>query len=84
MKGVSMWKQGKKPAQQATTVAAEPVAPPPAPAKPTIWRVKKAKSVAMYGRFTTIAEGQLVSVKSHGEDGILRMIEQGVELEEVG
>jgi hypothetical protein len=71
-----MW--AKKPARTAPT---PPI--PSKPAAPTVWRVKKAKSVFLYGSCTTIAAGQIVSASSHGEDAILRMIDQGVELEEV-
>lgn len=65
-------------------------APPPVPepkvaATPskTKWRVKKAKDVSINGCLTAVAAGQIISYDLYGEEGILRLIDQGVDMEEI-
>lgn len=60
-----------------------PTAPPPAPSSSpaTAWRVLKSKSVSINGCLTTLVAGQLIAISTHGEDCILRIMQQGVQLE---
>jgi hypothetical protein len=47
------------------------------------WRVKKSKRVSIRGCLTSVSEGQIISTVTHGEEVVLRLIDQGVEMEEV-
>jgi hypothetical protein len=53
------------------------------PMSTTKWRVKKSKRVSIRGCLTSISEGQIISTITHGEEMILRLIDQGVEMEEI-
>lgn len=54
-----------------------------APAKQSRWTIKSAKNVSINGCLTRVMPGQVISTSSHGNDVILRLIDQGVEMEEI-
>ena len=49
----------------------------------TKWLVLKSTKVSLYGQITTLPAGSTISVGSYGEDGIRRIMAQGVHLEPV-
>lgn len=48
---------------------------------PTAWVVLEKAKVSLYGQITTLPAGSTISVGSYGEDGIRRIMQQGVKLE---
>ena len=58
--------------------AVEEAAPAPVP---TAWVVLEKAKVSLYGQITTLPAGSTISVGSYGEDGIRRIMQQGVKLE---
>ncbi len=66
------------PAPGATTVTAAPVQ-----AKPRTYRVKVSKVMSLSGHMTQLSKGDIVSESSYGPIGMARILESGVELEEL-
>lgn len=53
-------------------------------APPVKWLVMQEARVSLFGQITTLPEGSFVSVTSYGEEGIRRIMRQGVLLMPVG
>jgi hypothetical protein len=45
---------------------------------PTKWMVLEEATVSLFGQITTLPAGSYVSVRSYGEEGIRRIMRQGV------
>ncbi len=59
------------------------VAAAPVVAKAKRYIVKRDKVISWYGSMTTMAKGSVVDAHSYGEHGMQRILDQGVELEEI-
>lgn len=51
--------------------------------QPTKWIVLEDRVVSLFGQMTNLPAGTIVTVRSYGHAGVMRIIEQGVMLEPV-
>jgi hypothetical protein len=58
-----------------------PSTPAPVPPAVTRWRVLESRRVSWFGHLTMMPAGEVITLAEYGPEGVVRLREQGVQLE---